>query len=203
MTMLRDLQRVKITMAAVFLLAVCNPLVAQSHETDKGTLSMALTYDALTSSDISANHALLQGGALDIAATTPFYGLGVVASVTGVTVHNSANINNVPVNLVVVAFGPRYTWTMKPVHGHSLKIFGQALIGEADGFKGLYPAPGATIDSTNSLAIQPGIGVDLAIAHHFSVRLLQVDYLRTQLPDAAMNVQNSVRFGAGIVFHTR
>jgi len=114
-----------------------------------------------------------------------------------------ANLNGVPVNLVVVAFGPRYTWKA-PLHSrHSLQLFGQGLIGEDFGFSGLYPSAQGTTSSANSFALNTGLGADLSLTPHFSMRVLQIDYLRTQLPNSATNVQNSVSFAAGIVFHTR
>jgi hypothetical protein len=37
---------------------------------------------------------------------------------------------------------------------------------------------------------------------HLSVRLIEVNWLRTQLPNSTTNIQNDLELGAGIVFHT-
>jgi X-X-X-Leu-X-X-Gly heptad repeat protein len=56
------------------------------------------------------------------------------------------------------------------------------------------------ITSDNSLALQVGGGVDLAFTRHIGVRVLQADWVRTQLPNDATDVQNTLRLGAGIIF---
>ena len=42
----------------------------------------------------------------------------------------------------------------------------------------------------------------MALSPHITLRAAQVGWLRTQLPNAGSNVQNDLRVGAGIVFHT-
>jgi opacity protein-like surface antigen len=51
--------------------------------------------------------------------------------------------------------------------------------------------------STNSFAATVGGGVDLKVVHHFSVRLIQVDYLFTHFTGAT---QNNLRISSGLVF---
>jgi hypothetical protein len=50
------------------------------------------------------------------------------------------------------------------------------------------------------LAAKVGGGLDLKLSHHVSVRLVEANWLRTQLPNSTTNVQNDVELGAGIVF---
>jgi hypothetical protein len=40
-------------------------------------------------------------------------------------------------------------------------------------------------------------------SRHVSLRVVQANCLRTQMPNATINVQNNVQAGAGIVFHSR
>jgi peptidoglycan-associated lipoprotein len=46
-----------------------------------------------------------------------------------------------------------------------------------------------------------GGGMDIDLTPRIAVRVLQADWLRTQLPNGASNVQNSLQLGAGIVWH--
>jgi len=166
-----------------------------------GDIEFALTYDVgdanLTST--SPFSFLMQGGGAEVEAQI-YKGLGAVGSFTGL--HSSNSGQGVPVNLFVAAFGPRYSFYAG--HGkHSLHLYGQSLVGEADGFSGLYPVAGAPIPSSNSLAIQTGGGIDVRLSRHLSIRVLQADWLRTYLPDSRQNVENTLRMGAGVVFHSR
>ena len=52
-----------------------------------------------------------------------------------------------------------------------------------------------------SLAAVIGGGVDISLSHHLGLRVVQVDYVRTQFPNSLENVQNNLRIGAGIIFH--
>ena len=79
-------------------------------------------------------------------------------------------------------------------------IFGQGLLGQAWGFDSYFPTASGAIRSDNSLALQVGGGLDLSFTRHFGIRVLQADWLRTQLPNGTTDVQNTLRLGAGIVF---
>jgi hypothetical protein len=99
--------------------------------------------------------------------------------------------------MVTATFGPRYTWSSSLRH---YSIFGQALAGEANAFHSVFPAREGALDSTNSLALQVGGGVNLPVTRHISIRALQVDWLHTQLPNNSGNVQNNLRMGAGLIY---
>ncbi len=72
-------------------------------------------------------------------------------------------------------------------------------MGEVDGFAGVYPRAGGATPSANSLAVQAGGGLDVGLSPHLALRVVQADYVRTQLPNSLTNVQNSLRLGLGIV----
>jgi hypothetical protein len=65
-----------------------------------------------------------------------------------------------------------------------------------------YPKPTAPDSSASSFAAKVGGGLDLKVSHHVSIRLVEANWLRTQLPNATANVQNDLELGGGIVFHT-
>jgi hypothetical protein len=126
-------------------------------------------------------------------------GFSAIASVHAF--HASQSGNSVPVNVLVSAAGPRYT--LRPLGArHRVEIFAQGLIGRAYGFDGLYPSPTGTTSSAGSLAYELGGGLDLHCTRRLSVRALQVDWIRSELPNATNNIQNTLRLGVGVVFHT-
>jgi peptidoglycan-associated lipoprotein len=124
--------------------------------------------------------------------------LSAVAEVGGAHA-NKINSNGDSVGRITYLLGPRATHRA----GHGLSVFGQALFGGAHGFDGYFPKSTTSSTSANSFALSTGGGVDWSLSDHFAVRLLQADYLYTQLPNAAGDRQNNFRVGAGIVFRTR
>lgn len=162
-----------------------------------GRLTLALTYDEQGSNLTTTNRFWLQGGASELNVRL-YRGLGATVSVMGVHTGNSGG--GVPVNVVTEAFGPSYTFTL-PRRSHTVSFFAHGLVGEANGFNGTYPGNGAPQTSSLSLAALVGGGMDIRLSHHLGLRLVQADYVRTQLPNSQTNVQNNLRLGAGIVLH--
>lgn len=163
-------------------------------------IQLAITFEASGSNlDYAASAtSFLYGGGVDVGVDL-FRGFGAAASFTGLHTQNSGQ--GVPINLVSFTFGPSYTYRTSSLR-HNVSLFGHALVGEMNGFDGLYPSPGGPITSANSLALQFGGGVDIGISRHLSVRALNADLLRSTLPDGTTNVQNNLRLGAGIVLHS-
>jgi hypothetical protein len=134
----------------------------------------------------------MQGGAAQIHGR--FYsGLGVVADVAGAHIAN-INSSGVGLDLVTATFGPRYTWS-RP----RFSVYGQGLVGEAIGFNSIFPNPTGAMTSVNSLAVKAGGGVNVHLAPHFALRLVEADYLRTQLPNSTNDAQNNLTLGAGVI----
>ena len=165
-------------------------------------VDVAFTYAAMRASERNTTSFWLQGGAVELHGR--FYrGLGVVASVTGM--HEGSNSSLIaPLDLVTVVFGPRYTLDL---HKRA-SMFTEGLVGETHGFHSVFaygsgsvnnPDNGTT-DSSTSFALQAGGGLDLRLTRHLSVRVVQADYLRTQLPNGAGNLQNNFRVSAGFIF---
>ncbi len=136
----------------------------------------------------------LEGGSIELGLQA-WKGLGIAANVTGLH-SGSIGGTGIPISLVTATFGPRYRLHL----GHTLSLYGEGLIGEANGFDGSFPTPHGVQNSANSFAVQAGGGVDIKVNKHLAVRALQVNWLRTQLPNAADNVQNHLQLGAGLVF---
>ena len=123
------------------------------------------------------------------------HGWGVAADYTG-THTGAVGSSNVPLTLSVVTFGPRYRWHAN----HRFSVYGEGLLGIAHGSDSVFPTVVNSVPSANSFALQVDGGLDYQLTHHFAVRALDVGYLRTTLPNATNNEQNTLRLGAGIVF---
>ncbi len=146
----------------------------------------------------------LQGGGAD-AAFTLWKGFGIAAGITGGVVSNYAP--GVDFSEVSYMGGPRYTYTFRSraagaLRRPRLQIFGDGLFGSAHAFSGAFPSGNVTNATANSFALQTGGGINLFFSKHFAVRLLQIDYARTQFPNGYDNTQNDLRLGFGVSYHT-
>ena len=194
----------RLSAVALCVLSMAARLAAQviPPARDNG-LEAAVTYRA-----VQARHSadgssfFLQGGAIDL--RSHFYrGFGVFAEVTGEHAEPGST-GGAPFSQVVTVFGPRYTQRVRA----RTSVFGHVLFGEANAFDTtLRAGPGPTTNTGNSplrsassSALVVGGGIDAYIRPHLSARLLQADWLRTQLPNGATNVQNNLRLGIGLVF---
>jgi len=142
----------------------------------------------------------LKGGSAD-AAVTFWKGVGVAASLDG---EHASNVDNggVDVNKLSFLAGPRYTWTAwKGGDDHRLTLFGQGLFGVTHGFDGLYPALPTPTTSATSFGMLAGGGANFYLNKHWGIRLIEADYVRSQLPNAAANVQNDLRLSFGVTYH--
>ena len=163
-------------------------------------LNIAVTYSADRTNLTTGNSFWMQGGSAEVAGTLP-HGFSAVAAATGLHA-GSISTTQVPLSLLVFTFGPRYTWRTPWRPGnHDLNIFGQVLLGEAHGFDSVFPSSGGATSSASSLTIQAGGGANLALPRHFSLRLLQAEWLHTQLPNSGTNAQNHLRISTGVALH--
>jgi hypothetical protein len=107
--------------------------------------------------------------------------------------------------LLTIMAGPRFQMPIKNSKGKPGRVspFAQFLVGDARGSNGAFPKNGTLVPSAESLALSGGGGIDFAMAHHTTWRLLQVDYLNTQLPNLYATHQNYYRIGTSLVIHLR
>jgi opacity protein-like surface antigen len=112
------------------------------------------------------------------------------------SVHGSFNSDTT----LTYLFGPRFSWRRwSRVTPYTQFLFGGARISAA------FASPGSTeADSDqNSFALAGGAGIDIALTHHIAIKPIQVEYVMTQASDFAGNrgnVQNGLRYSAGVVF---
>jgi peptidoglycan-associated lipoprotein len=105
--------------------------------------------------------------------------------------------SGVGLDMVTMTFGPRYTWQAARYRRPAL--YGQALVGQANGFNSVIPSASGATSSANSLALKIGGGVNYTLSRRLAVRVIEADWLRTQLPNGAANVQNNLHLGAGLI----
>ena len=109
--------------------------------------------------------------------------------------NRASNISpsGVGLTMITTTFGPRYTWshTLRGEFQKRISLFGQTLIGEAHGLDSTFPSPAAAQSDANVFALQTGGGVDLAFSRHFAIRPLEANWLRTQFPNGASNIQTA------------
>jgi outer membrane immunogenic protein len=132
-------------------------------------------------------------------------GIGIAAALTGD--HASNYAPGLDISKIAFMAGPRYTYTFLKQHEASddprqrLQLFGEALFGGVHAFNSTFPSSSGVTASAGSFALQTGAGVNLFFSRSFSVRLLEVDYVRTELPNSLADTQNDLRLGAGISYH--
>jgi hypothetical protein len=175
----------------ILLLVGTSFLRAQSSQ---NKLDLAATYSAERSLKANTSQNFwMQGGSVELGANV-WQGLGIAADITGMHT-SSIGVGGVPLSLVTVTLGPRYRWHAD----HRLSIYGEGLIGEADGFRSLFPASAGQQQQANGFASQVGGGIDYRLSGRFALRALDAAWFRTQLPNSTDNVQNTLRLGAWIV----
>jgi hypothetical protein len=193
--------RIRLIAALLVLGIVSTTARATAQRQSSGLRSpiVAVTYDLerAKTAAIGGGGFWLQGGGVDVA--VPFYkGLGIAGSFSG---EHAANIQpGVSISKLSYLAGPRYTF------GRSrFQVFGEGLFGGAHGFDSIFPTASGVMPTANSYAMQLGGGVDVPLRHGFGVRALELDYVRTALPNNGTNSQNDLRvaFGASYRFNRK
>lgn len=110
-----------------------------------------------------------------------------------------------PLTLFTAMAGPRFY--LIPRHrkekNYRITPFIQVLGGGAYASQGQFPqGPQGTVVKTTALSVaaSAGAGIEMRVRPHVAVRLIQADYLYTQMPNLLDNYQSSFRVGAGVVF---
>ena len=140
-----------------------------------------------------------QGAGAD-AAVTLWKGVGIAGAVTGEHANQAPSMN---INKVAYVMGPRYTFALQTHHAgipQRMQIFGEVLLGRVHGFNSTFPGTTGLDSSATALALQTGGGINAFFSKRFAVRVLEVEYLRTNLPNNYSNVQNDLRLGFGVTY---
>jgi len=194
----------KVLLVSVCLVAAATAPAQQSQKPAPLYTDLSATY-APERSEIAPGNCCfwIQGGGAD-AAVTFWKGLGISAALTGG--HASAYVPGVDLNKIAYLGGPRYTYTAWTSHTTAAatphyQIFGQGLFGGVHGFDGVYPTTSSTTPSANAFSLQAGAGFNYFFTKNLGLRVLEVDYVRSQLPNGASNSQNDLRLAFGVTYH--
>jgi hypothetical protein len=184
-------------------LAVCAQQAVDRAALTHLSTDLAVTYNAERSQLVPSQCCFwMQGGGVD-ADFTFWKGFGLAGSFN--SRHASAVAPGVDVNELVLAAGPRYTFTTNAGRSGTedrprWQIFTQGLFGGVHAFNGVFPGRGGAVSSAGSFALQAGGGVNLLFRRNFGLRLFEVNYARTTLPNSAGNAQNDLRLGFGLAW---
>ena len=184
-------------LVALFCLAVTGSAFAQDAP---GSVNLRFTEQISNAPAGTCGCFGLAGGSGDVAwyFTPPggslHHGLAIGAAADFGSVHTS-QINGAAygLTLTTVMGGPRLRLPAR----HRLQPFVQALFGFAHGSGSEFPSGNTLVPSANSFALDLGGAVDYSIRKSVSMRVLQLDYLRTSLPNVSNNWQNNLRIGVG------
>jgi hypothetical protein len=187
--------------------AVALSLMAQAQQAAEpisGDIAMAYSLERAKIVDTDCGCFWLQGGSVD-AAITLFHGLGAAVNTTGE--HRSNVTPGVDLDKFSFMAGPRYTWTTNRFSAQFLgsnretSVFGEALFGGAHAFDSVFPTTSGVVTTASSFSMQLGGGLNIGIAKGFGVRALEVDYVRTSLPNNGSNTQHDLRLAFGVNYH--
>jgi hypothetical protein len=199
---MRNLIHASLLTAIVSLLAVA-PSGAQqakpSATTKAFATDVAITYAAERGQPVPGATAFwFQGGTADVN-VGHWKGFGAAASFSTGTASNIADGANI--KKIVFVAGPRYTRSLisKKDSPEALQVFAQTMFGVARGFHGIFPANGGAVSHANSPAIELGGGLNYIFKNGSGLRLIDAEYMRSTFPNAADNVQNDFRLGAGFI----
>jgi outer membrane protein OmpA-like peptidoglycan-associated protein/opacity protein-like surface antigen len=120
--------------------------------------------------------------------------LSVEAEVTGGHANNISALGQ-DLTLLTFAGGVKYQY-----NGHRFVPFAKALVGGAHGSDSYFPTATGSSPTANSLALQGGGGVDFLLTDHLAIRVADVEYLRTTLPNGTTKEQNQLMASVGIVY---
>jgi hypothetical protein len=132
-----------------------------------------------------------------------YKGVGLAVTGTGLaTVNLRGGLDVEEINFLA---GPRYTWNWGHITPTATNRKGGAFVEGKIGYvlatSGAFPVNGTIMDHASALTYMGGGGVNVHVYDRFDLRAIELDYVRSQLPNGGTNVQNSIRLGAGINFH--
>ena len=138
----------------------------------------------------------LHGGSLD-GGMVFFHGLGAAANMT---IERAGGIApGVSLSKVSIMAGPRYTLRLGAKHEN--RLFIESLFGGAFALNSVFPTSTGITTNADSFSLQIGGGWDLAIAKNVAIRVLEADYVRTDLPNNGTNTQDYLRLAFGVSYH--
>jgi outer membrane immunogenic protein len=182
----------KYILAAAFGVSAASVIDAQSVSTQP--VDVAVLFNAEHTQYSYGSNFWLYGGSGEVAVRF-HYNLGLVVNATGVSSSGSATSQSF--SKIMTTAGPRYRLPLKHMRS---QLFVEGLFGGVHGFDSVFPSANGPLPSANAFAMQLGGGYDLSLNRTWSLRVIDIHYLRTDLPNGATNQQHDLLIGAGIVW---
>ena len=163
---------------------------------DKFEIGLTMTYKLAKISMTTDHDFGLRGGAVDATYwLNTSKRFGVALNVNGET---STNIEpKINLNQITFVAGPRVVLARS--NRNMLRVYAEALAGSVYAFDSVFPTSGVPKSSATSVALQTGGGIDLKPRKYFGIRLLEVDYIMTHLPNNADTYQGDLRIASGLI----
>ena len=120
--------------------------------------------------------------------------LSAAVEVGGNTVDHVAGTNR-GLSTITLLAGPRYTLPLG-----RLSVSAQTLFGAVRGFDADFVVGAVHADTNTAFGMALGGFAEFRLTPALAVRIAQVDYVQTNLPNGADNRQRNIRVGAGITF---
>jgi hypothetical protein len=122
------------------------------------------------------------------------------SAVAEIGAERAANALSTGKSLTLTSYlgGARYHFVRpRPQSSHTLRPFGQLLLGAGHAGGGMAGAG----DATYALITRIGGGIDLPLGSVVAIRVIQADYYLTNFANGVNDHQNNLLLGAGVVFH--
>jgi hypothetical protein len=119
-----------------------------------------------------------------------------LATVVDFSTTHKANVNgtNYSLTLATYTVGERYQKTF----AQRASPFAQVLFGVARS-----KTPYLLDNNKTSLAALFGAGLDMKISSRLSLRLVEANYLESEIPNSKQNIQNQLRITTGVIYQIR
>jgi len=184
--------KLRVVVCLLTVLAICGS-AAKAQDMPKVDIFAGYSYVRDNPSTSGVDSFSLNGGSASLAFNANRW-LSGVADFGG---YHNGNILNSGVDgtLSTYLFGPRISLR----RSERFTPFGEVLFGVARADASVLGASG----SENAFAMSIGGGLDIRVAHHFSIRPVKVDYLMTRFNENGFGAetQNNLRVSTGVVFH--
>lgn len=188
--------RRRIAGMASLLFGMASAAFAQAANSYPTKVDIGLVYSAERSlQTFTAQSFWKQGGSVTVGGDL-WRGFGPAVDLS-LTHADSIGNSRVGITTTTITAGPRYRWHPE----RKISPYGQALFGMTHGSGSIFPSTSGAKTTANSFAIVAGGGVDYRLGRTFDIRVLDVAWVHSALPNGADNKQNNVRIGAGVAVH--
>lgn len=188
-------RRKLLVVGACFISGLC--AWGQAHSASASSnghpVEVAMNFEAGRANTVPAYNFWMEGGGVQAAVKVAHHWSGA-ADISYLHAGQMPH-TTVGLDLFTAAFGPRYSMIFP---GGCFKIYGQAMGGAVHGSNSFFPNLKGATSSASGVALLVGGGIDYTRTSHMSIRIIDADWLRTELSNGTTTVQNSLRVSSGV-----